>query len=183
MSQYALAMAVRNYLRMTVPLTDSECEIMFDGQPPPVAGERFVAIWHGDWTGNDVEGLDENFGLNITVSRRTAYAPIDRGFVPLLADEQGQDLDHLVRQILRRIHLDAPGNPAGDAILNAANALITAEGTASGFCEPLRFRSGGRIEPKGAEWFGAEPDSGIVGIAQTLLFNGARRTQGIESMT
>jgi len=185
MSQRALALAVRNYLRTQVPLKDEECEIMFDGQPPPMAGQRFASVWHAEWQAEDVEAIDEYFGLNVTVSVRTAYAPMDRGVFPLLADQQGLDLDHLVRKIMTAIHLDAPGNPAGDAILNAANVIINAEptGAANGFIEPLRFRGGSAIEPKGSEWFGAEPDSGVVGIAQTIHFGGARRVQNIESMT
>lgn len=176
MSQRALLLAVRDYLRSSVNLADDECEVMFDGQPMPMAGERFVSVWPGDWSARDIEGLDEEYGINITVTRRVTYAPADRVVAPLTGTD-AQALDQLLEAIRAKLHLDSQG----DKVLNAANTII---GTGSnGFVEPLRFRHGSRPEPKGPDWFSADGESEVSGLAQTLTFGGARRLQTIESET
>jgi hypothetical protein len=182
MSQRALLLAVRDYLRQQMQLTDAECDILYDGQPPPDCGERFIAVHAGEWRGGDVEARDDTFGVNVTVTRRTSYAPADRVVSPLT----GPDflaLDKTLDQVASLLHKDPAAAGSGTAypVLALANATIGS--AANGFVEPLTFRDGGRPEPKGSDWFSAEPGQGVCGISQTLSFSGARRIQTNESQT
>ena len=63
---------MRDYLREQVPLTAAECEVCFSGEPPPICGERYVAVHPGRWTGGRIEGLEEEFGVQITCTLRAA---------------------------------------------------------------------------------------------------------------
>lgn len=195
MSQRALLLAVRDRLRDApanggLGFVAAECEVMFDGQPPPICGERFSAIWPGEWTGHYVEGADEMLGVNVTVTLRVGKVPRDRMGVNALVGPTGQNLDQLLESIRAKLHMDPGPRTATDArnypVLTMANAYITALlGPNNGFVEPLQFQNGGRPEPKGPEWFEAASDvegaTPPVGIAQTLSFGGARRLQTIES--
>jgi hypothetical protein len=164
MSQAALAMAARDILRTAMAWDANTCELMFDGQPPPMAGQLFAAVHPGDWRGQDIEGLQEVFGFMVTVTRRASYAPVDRGAVELWA-KASVGLEAICR--------------------NAANAYIGAG--ANGFVVPPRLRDGGKPQDRGPEWFWAEGEGkgklAPAGISQTLTFGGAERYQTIESMT
>lgn len=185
MSQLALLTAVRNVLRSQPPnglgLTKAQCEVMFDGQPPPSCGELFVAVHPAEWNVEDVEGLNEVFGVEITVTVRVGKVPRDEMGLNALIGPAGKSLDGYLEEIRALLHLDS----VADQVLNQANAIIGS--AANGFVEPLRFRGGSRPEPKGPDWFGAESSgAGMtppVGLAQTLSFGGARRVQRIESET
>lgn len=185
MSQLALLTAVRNVLRQAAPyglgLPIAQCEVMFDGQPPPVCGELFVAVHPGDWNAVDVEGLEEEFGVDITVTVRVGKVPRDGMGLNALIGPAGASLDGRLEQIRALLHLDS----VQDQVLNQANQIIG--NSANGFVEPLRFRGCSRPEPKGPDWFGAEANGHgplpPVGLAQTLHFGGARRVQHIESET
>lgn len=183
MSQRALLVAVRNVLREPTPqglgLAKAQCEVMFDGQPPPNCGELFVAVHPGDWQATDVEGMDERYGFDITVTVRVGKVPRDEMGLNALVGPTGKSLDDWLEKIRALLHLD---NQA-DQVLSSANTLIGAG--ANGFVEPPRFRGCSRPEPRGADWFGAEAHSHAekppVGLSQTLAFGGARHVQRIES--
>jgi hypothetical protein len=186
MSQRALLLAVRDQLRLAAPdgvgLAPEECEVRPDGRPPPNVGERFVAVSPSYWRGEDIEGLSEELGCQVTVTVRAARVPDDRFGPYLLVGPTGKSLDELLEAIRAVLHLDR----SADAVLNRANAIIGAG--ANGFVEPLRFREGGRPDEKRQDWFegregGRVPRDTIVAIVQTLTFGGARRVQTIESMT
>lgn len=183
MSQRALLLAVRDVLRQAPPqglgLTALECEVMFDGEPPPSCGERFCAVHPGEWQGEDIEGLKERYGVELTFTVRAGRQPKDRMGVNLLVGPAGKSLDDLLEAARALLHLDR----FADQVITKANATIGS--AASGFVEPPRFRNGGRPEPKGPDWFSAESDSpGLlppVGLAQTLTLGGAVRVQSIET--
>ena len=180
MSQAALCLAVKARLQSVLTWDDNTCDVMFDGQPKPMAGELFVAVWPGSWTTNDIEGLDEYFGVNVTVTRKFGYSPKDRGGTELWT-KAVMGMEALLNRIKVALHHDV----GGDAIMAAANAIINATSTHNGFIEPLRFRNGGRPELKGPDWFEATPEGegwSIAGVAQTMMFDRARRVQTIESM-
>lgn len=193
MSQRALLLSVRNRLRDTVAngglaYANAECEVMFDGQPPPNAPERFIAVHAGTWTARgDTEGLDETYGIMVTVTVRTAKSPIDKTAPNLLVGSTGGQLDVLLEAIRAKLHKDPGPRSSTDTsqypVLAVANTTIGASD--NGFVEPLVFTDGGQPEAKGPDWFHADSDnwSGSirhVGIAQTLTFGGARRIQVIE---
>lgn len=179
MSQGILCTAVVTRLQSVLSLSSTSVEFMFDGQPPPMCGEEFFAVWPGAWRPNDIEGLDEEFGVNVTLTRRARFAPKDRRATEIWT-KLTTGMDARLRQIIAAIHLDK----GSDAILNAANTLLG--GSVNGFVEPLKFRDGGRPEIKGPDWFSADNEGGgglmNAGVAQTLMFGGARRIQTIESM-
>lgn len=180
MSQLALLTAVRNVLQQAAPqgmgLTTAQCQVMFDGQPAPSCGELFVAVHPGEWTTEDVEGLNEIYSAEITVTVRVGKVPRDEMGLNALIGPAGKSLDGYLEKIRALLHLDS----WGDQVLNAANGIIG--GGANGFVEPPRFRGCGRPEPKGPDWFGAEGQSASpLGLAQTLRLGGARRVQRIES--
>lgn len=183
MSQRALLLAVRNVLRLQPPaglgLANGQCEVMFDGQPPPNCGELFAAVHPGDWQATDVEGIDERYGFDITVTVRVGKVPRDEIGLNALVGPTGKSLDDWLEKIRALLHLD---NQA-DQVLSSANMIIGAG--ANGFVEPPRFRGASLPEPRGPEWFLAEAHSHgpmpPVGLSQTLTFGGARRVQRMES--
>lgn len=178
-----MALAVRDKIRDTLTLgTDpAVCEVMFDGQPAPVCGEWFYAVHAGDWRGDSADAdLQELIGVNVTVTRRVAFAPNDRQGLDVWAKAK-VGLDAVLRKIVVAIHHKYD-------VMNAANVLMEADAAGSwGFDEPLLFLNGGMPAPKGPPWFAAE-DAGTgkfanAGMAQTLVFGRAKRVQPIESMT
>lgn len=186
MSQRALLLAVRDQLRLSPPqgvgLATEECDVRPSGRPPPNVGERYVAISPSYWRGQDIEGLEEELGVQVTVTVRGAKVPDDRFGAYLLVGPTGQSLDELLEKIRAVMHLDR----GADAILNRANTTIGV--SANGFVEPLRFREAGRPEEMRQDWFegregGRVPRDTIVALVQTLTFGGARRVQTVESAT
>ncbi len=190
MSQRALLLSCRDVLQASktasppalvgLGLPQAQCDVLFDGQPPPGCGELFVALHPGEWTTEDIEGLNEVFGLDITVTVRVGVLPRDRmAPTSILASLAGESLDQQLEAIRALLHLDS----VRDQWLNQANTYIG--GTANGFVEPPRFRGGDRPQACGPDWFGTDWDGQgplpPVGISQTLHFGGARRLQRIES--
>ncbi len=179
MSMRALLMAVRDNLK-TAPTTglgytDANCAVTLDGQPFEMADEFFVAVSPDSWTNQYDEGLEEEFGVSITVSVRVPRVPADRIGKILMADGDGvyKSITQLVETIRAHIH-------SNYVIMNAANTILT--GAVNGFHRPLFLRDGGRPMKKPGSWFGSGNKDQFAGLAQTIRFGGATRTQTIESM-
>lgn len=159
---------------------------MPDGQPPPVCGQRFLAIHEGDWnilgpgTGSDYD-LDETMGVQVTVTWRIHGHPFDR-LGPELLYKPGEGAENLLRRIIVAIH----HNQAN--IRLKANERIADEwgSEPDGFCTTLTMGNAGRWEWKTDDWFLAETDADTefryAGIARTLTFIGAQRIQTIDGM-
>lgn len=178
MSQRALLIAVRDHLKDEVVglgLAGTQCEVQFDGQPPPMCGELFVAVHASDWSCSENESLEEVYGVNVTVTIRVAKVPLDRMGPNALVGPAGKSLDDWLEKIRVSLHSNYD-------VMSRANTAITT--AANGFVEPLRFRGAGRPEPKAPDWFSSEDSASVaVGLAQTLRFGDAKRVQTIESMT
>ena len=150
------------------------CDVGIGPEPAPACGELFIRIYPGNWSviGKD-EGadLDEVYGVNICVTRRLNYSPLDRtGTEVLIKATTGlEDVCALIRTYLHYNY----------TLMNAVNTALG--GSVNGFIEPLRFRDGGIPIVRGADWFSAE-DETLAGLSQTLIFGGARRLQTVESM-
>ncbi len=154
---------------------------MSDGKPPEFSGEQFIAVHMGRWTGGDVEGLEEEFGVCVTLTRRATYAPGDQAGEEIWALVTA-GMDEMLRRIVAVVVTDVqlPGN---DTVLNRANAYIG--DTANGFVEKLRLSDGGRAEPKRADWFRGRQqhaDEAPAGLAQQLTFVGAKRWQRYDNL-
>lgn len=175
MSLRALALALRNTLRHRgcLGLTEGQCEVTIDGQPPAGSGELFVAIHEGSWTNTGENHLDELYGMHITVSVRHPRFPEDR--VHLLLTEDKIGLWYWCERIRACVHLNY------DTILNGANAIIGPY--ANGFCEPPYFENGGTPRRQGANWFSSKSQMPTAGVSQTLSFRAARRVQNMENVT
>jgi hypothetical protein len=176
-------LAVRDWLRRPTTeggcgLSDTECDLSFDGSPPPVCGERFVAVHAGSWVGSGNRNcLEEVYGVQVTVTVRMGRAPRDR-IGNLLVGPEGEALDRTLEAVRASLHAD----PRSEWVRQRANEII---GVAdNGFVETLAFLGGGQPQAKGPEWFGAVvgEDQGPmpVGIAQTLTFGRAKRVQVVE---
>lgn len=210
MSQAALMMAARDRLQLLLSLTRDSCDIGLDGKPKPACGELYVAVHPAGWSpgpdGGDV-GIDEVFGIAVTITRRLNEAPGDRW-----GSEIWVKKDTGIEPIARRVALELAGDTTGDIttqsrylVLQAANEYIRVWGRAGGlglppewegstewaggFVDPLKFRDGGNPAPRGTDWFSAAPPSGELGeqieagVSQTLTFGGARRLQMISVAT
>lgn len=183
MSQRAILLATRNYLRSNVPTslsslfnstTINQCiEVTFDGRPLPHHGEAFIAVHPGTWSNQYDEGIEEEFGVNLTVSVKGGKTPLDR-WGPELMENASTGLDKVLEVVRVMVH-------SNYTIMTAANTIITA--SANGFIRPLYFRDGGTPQPKGGSWWSARGKEEFGGLAQTLRFAGAMRDQTIESMT
>lgn len=174
MSMNSLILGVVDFLRAPstgLGLDDKSCDEQPDGQPPPMAGEWYVAVTEGSWTNDATECLDESYGVEITITRRTTFSPSDRVNVAVK-----RELRRKAAEIRAAIHGREEPRIAANTRLDANVENV--------FVEPLRFRSAGKIEPKGPDWFWAEGMTNPpTGVAITLIFGGARRVQTIESQT
>lgn len=181
MSQAAILEAVAEHLREAFGLTDLGCKVMFDGQPPPMCGQEFIAVHEGEWdiTDDDYD-LDETYGVIVTVTRRVGNHPIDKIGSDVLYGSGSKPVNNRCREIITSLHHN------NQYIRLRANDLLNTL-TGEGFITPLRIISPGRAEIKNHAWFhAAPPDSGSgaeqIGVARSLSFTGARRIQGISTM-
>lgn len=150
-----------------------ECELMPDGQPAPVCGERFVAVHPGDWTNQSTQCLEELYGLFVTVTIRLPRVPYDR-IGPEIIGKAEDGLLALCERVRAAMNMS-------DLMRIATNALIDGEGaTVNGFIVPLQFRDGGKPQIRSGAWFHSKKEP-LAGLSQTMTFGGAQRDQLIES--
>jgi hypothetical protein len=173
-SQAKLCSAVKTAIVDALDLTNTnelECDVMFDGQPKPMAGKQFVGIWPGSWVSEttNLDHIEETYGVNVTVTRRLTQFPKSEWAVEAwLAASDG--VDKVCRQIIVAVH-------GSYAILQA---WVTAMGgSPQGEAEPLWFQNSQGPQLKYADWFESD-DGSLCGVAQTLIFGGARRVQNLD---
>lgn len=181
MSMRAICLAVRDHLRSGASgglnYAADRCDIMVDGMPPPAAGEWFIAIHQGNWTGQYIEGFAEDCALQITVSVRAPVLPFDRiGHLLYEKTPNFKGLWWFVEEIRVSLALDV----GGDDILNKANVYIGT--SANGFQQTTQLIADmGRPQRQGPHWFGSdEMEVEIAGVSQTLSIGPFGRFQGIE---
>lgn len=189
MSQRALLLATRDTIKLLTingsNPTQQFCEVNFDGSPPPTCGAYFIAVHPGSWENANEAGtcLDEKYGIDLTVTVRATVQPRDRLGPNVLAGAGGQALD----KILELLRAGVSGNYALLALANNGQPYSIG-GSASGFIEPLWFKSADTPQPRGPDWFLADDDIDQTvlpptGISQTLHFGEANRVQDIASQT
>lgn len=177
MADIALLQAVESSVRTLLGETTAGKNVGIhpDAQPPPFAGQWYVAIDGCDSTfGNDPNSLslDEEFSVIIIVTYRMAYAPRDRvGAQDLLTGKLRQK----ARQVAVSQHMNY-------SVMNAANTTLGV--LVNGFVEPLKLQSISRPQARGADWVYAEDsDNPPTVFTITIQLGGARRVQTLESMT
>lgn len=193
MSMLALLTAVRDQIReptTTSPapglgVPSAECQVMFDGMPMvSQAWDYFVAVHEASWTSIDIEGFEEVYAVDVTVTIRVTKVPMSNfGPYGLIGPDMAASLLGKTEAIRALLHMDRNGYP----VLHRANAIINNPNPENGFVEPLRFLSADKAEVRGVEWFSTEIDSKTrtapVGLSKTLHFGHAKRIQVIENQT
>lgn len=175
MSLAALCQATRDALLTAFKLTESSCQVKFDGQPDPDAGELFLAIHPLGW--NAVDGdydLHEGYQVGVTLTMRTAVAPKDRRGVALWLPQDG-GLDSLCRLAIKTIHQSQAVRAAANDIAKSDNAIF----------KPLFFRSVSLPTPRNADWFSADAEKATdrdCGVSQTITFGNCERGESISDM-
>ncbi len=172
----ALQVAAVDWIRNRLGLETGEIDAMQGGRPPAVAGLVYVAVHAGPWQSINDQGyvLDEDIGLQVTVSVRAGSLPIDRWEKPGTTDH-ARGLDVVATRVIGAVHLQY-------GLIELANSKI--ELNVNKFIEPLRFR---RAEPpadRSADWWGGSRTNhqGYVGMSRSLLFTGARVVQTVEQI-
>lgn len=196
MSMDALLWAVKARLQAALGLDDNSCDVTPDGQPPPFDGEWFFAVHAGGSRNASPQAhrVEEYFGLSVTVTRRSSYAPSDRHGPEVIAKRK--------EGLLARARKAAAAVHGSYTVLNAANGLIDEDQGAAqdGFVEPLLLSGISRPGAQTAHWFWAEGGGGhanqftsggggygeTAGWSVEVSFRDAMReqkTQGAEVMT
>lgn len=177
MSLAALTLATRDTLQQAFNLTADSCEVGFDGQPKPTAGQRYLAVFPGSWGGvSDDNDLSEDYGVNVTVSMRLGTAPKDRWGIEVWAKAQ-VGLEAVCRQIAVKVHKNYD-------LMNLANQYIQQLFTAQTYWllfHPLELVDGGSPRLVGPDWFGETLDANVqvqnYGVMQAMRFGKASRAQ------
>jgi len=180
MSRRNLKRAVMLVLKESLTLGEgSEIDTTQGGRPHPRAGRLFVGVHGGSWTArvHNVECLDEEFEVLLTVSIRGTNIPTDRWGGQLLDAEDG--LDFISRQIILVLHEQWDViNRANTLTENSAQYYI--ESSVSPFAEPLRFSGCSEPVDRDSSWWEGSNRTGtskMEGVSNTLRFNGGRRLQ------
>lgn len=169
---------------------DGNVGVSYDGQPPAYEGEEFFQVHLASWTNKSVQSLDEYIDLDVTLTRRTGYAPQDRVGSDTMMDLTA-GLLYRSRQVAIGFHMDyamldlCGGTKWDSTALWTGGQTYSFPTTVDGFREPLMFSTADKIEPRGPDWFWAqgysEGPTPPTGISITLHFLGARRTQNIST--
>jgi hypothetical protein len=142
-----------------------------------MSADLFVGVHAGSWTTRPIEGLDEVYSVNVTVTVRLTTSPVE-DWGEVLSGDAGKSLDAELEKIRAAIHLDRDR----DEIRVLANQYIGPN--ANGFVQALVFQDGGAPTQRGGNWFysGAGKEQ-WAGISQTLRFGEAVREQKVEEQT
>lgn len=181
MSRRSLMLATRDLIRSGLNYADRECDVTFDGQPPPRAGKVFVAIHRGGRRSTARDSIDELYELIVTITLRV-NEPYDRLGTDLL-EKAAQGMDDRGDALRAFLHMNYDVmNRANTLLITAANITKPPQGSPNvyGFSEPLGFVSDDIPRLVAGNWFHAASEAVEVGIVQNLTFGGARRLQPIE---
>jgi hypothetical protein len=205
MSIAAYATAVRNHLRSNlnnfydgdVTSIVANCKVMPDEHPTASCGQEFISIYANYHVGRDfMQGIEEELGLVVAVSRKIAWVPPDyrgeKGYLDthsLIIEDTDEELNFerawssteaRCREIVKLV----VGEDRYELMV-AANALLN---SGSPFTEPLKWqRSDAAPRQVSADFFISyyEPiqDSDpFFGLVQKVYFGGAKRLQPIGDL-
>lgn len=180
MSLAALLQAARDTLRSEISLQPIECDVRPGPQPPPVFGQRYVALYATRWvnlTPTMTAGVDEGYSIAATVTLRTGSIPIDRlGGDLYIRALTG--IEALCRQVMVAVHMNYD-------LMNLANSFLP---DASNKLEQPLFWESCDAEPelRDESWVWAKPQDGqaptTCALTMEVRFGDARRTQSFENM-
>ena len=146
----------------------------FDGRPPPSCGPIFLAVWSGGGRrrGNSSDGLDQYFGVNVTLTLRTVQ-PFDRSI------RHRDDVENRLNDVVALVHQDRYAHSiilAANAMAGYRQASVVDPTKHVGFCQALGWAGTDDCREVGGEWFLSQ-SAKHAGVTQTAHFDGARRTQ------
>jgi hypothetical protein len=155
----------------------SQVKQMFDGQPEPRMGQRFISVWHDGRRRSEMRTcLNEVFEVHVTLTVRCTQ-PFDRWLI------HRQDMERRLNAIAALIHADS----LDFRISRAASRLAGYDGPGQpvGFREALAFDGFDPIEVQGPSWFAAEAEASRVdeGLSQRARFRMSRRVQALATMS
>lgn len=107
MSMAALLESVQDHLRTELAIGDQFCGVQLDGEPPPVAGEFYVAIDEGgiNAPGGTEDWLLEQFTVVVSIMRRSGQYMKDRKANLLKREASSiKGLEELERRTIRALH-------------------------------------------------------------------------------
>lgn len=181
MSAAALRQAVVEIIRESLGLGSMECDMEDTGRPSSTSpAALYVSVHPGTWRSRHLDyGLDEEFGVNITVNYRGSQFQPDKWGNKITSVSDG--IEAVARSIIPLIHCKA------DALVRA-NRIIG--GNSSLFILGEYLRLTGEQEPPSDRqpgWWGAavtkQNANSYAGMSTTMHFEGARRVQAISEMT
>lgn len=162
----------------SVPWVDNQTiSVEEDDRPPPeVSGFRdfYVVVHPGSWnSGNEQDsnpGLDEVFGVNVTVARKIGTRPITKIYDAAYVD--AKCLYNRIRQVMLAVNWSY-------ALIATANTSLTG----NKFVEPLRWkRTEQPFRVEDGSWLINASEKAIANnllLVSTIEFGGARRIQCI----
>jgi hypothetical protein len=182
-AQAALEQAVVDLLRATPPvglgLRRAECERMYDGQPPPAAGDFFASVWYDGQRGTTSQrtNLDEIFGVYVTLTVRFTLTPDrwvkHRDFLEKRANQ--------VKALLAKDARDYRVVRAAARLAGLRNPGSGDFGRPPGWTLGLVFMGFDALAPVGADWFSAESRDAHIGAYQRIRFGQAQRIQAVAT--
>lgn len=173
-----MALAVRDFLRLHFEWSDLDCEVVEPpGKPHAMAGELFVGVWEGGIDNPTTESRSDVHRINVTVTRRVPYSPQDR-----VADDVVHEATVGLEVVGAKIASVLHTWQYSYQVMNMANdriAQLFRGVTVYGFTEPLRYLGTSGSEPKGGNWFSADPAATDQGRVVTLYFGKALLLQSL----
>lgn len=147
---------------------------MLDGEPPPRAGEEFVAVHIASWQNSDpaVVGLSEEFAIDVTITRKAGFSPQD-AYGAEIVRKATTGMEAHARKIMLAGHMNY-------TTMQAANTLITTGDDK--FHHPLMWQSTTPPRLVGPEWFSSYDGDNVkrpahAGVVMVVHFGKAQRLQ------
>lgn len=168
MSLSSILSAANTHIRTQLSLNANQCDVMPSGQPPPAAGDLFIAVHASEWSNGGLiqDGLMETFGITCTISKRAPkYPPVKQAGSIFLDAAAG--IEKYARLLMINLHLSY-------TLLTAANQLLLGSDLT---VEPLRWvQNDPTPRTVDGSWFWAKPDA-MAGLVLDVIFAGALRPQ------
>jgi len=183
MSMAALLIASRDRLRADpgaelpgLGYRNLECEVGWDGKPPPISGDVFLSVHPGVVSETNVEGRATSYQYSVTLSMKLGAFPVDRWGPEAVAKVTTgfyQRADAIAALLHRNLNVFAQ-----------ANEIIGED--ANGFTECQRFLGYGLLQQQGPDWWWAEDQpagQAPVGLSLEIRFGEIFRYQTYESQS
>lgn len=163
-------------IKTSLSLDAKNVAVMLDGQPPPWAGEEFIAVHQAYWQNGDPAsvGLSEEVGIDVTITRKAGFSPKDE-YGAQIWRKATTGIEAHARKIIKCAHMNY-------TTFAAANTLITTGDDK--FHHPLKWLSTTAPQLVGPDWFSSynPPNAqqpAHAGIVVVVHFGGAARVQTI----